>query len=193
MVALAGPFIVAAALLGAAGALKIRSPATTAQALGEMGMPSSPALVRAGAAVEVAIAAGALIAGSTFFAALVALSYLGFAGFVAAALLRGVPLSSCGCFGGADDTPPSVIHLVLTIAAAAAATAVALRSGHAGLAHVVRVDGSILLTAVFLVLTGVSAWLAYVALTLLPRVLGAGPADPAGVPDEPGFLMSRSS
>jgi len=169
--------MVAAALLGAGGALKVRRPATTARALGEMGLPSSTALVRLGAAAEVGIALGALLSGHRlfpWFAALVAASYLAFAGFVTAALLRGVPVSSCGCFGGADDTPPSVVHLIVNLAASAVAGAAAFGSAGAGLSQVAEVGGSVVLRAVFLVLTAASAWFAYVALTLLPRVLVAG-------------------
>lgn len=177
MVALAGPFIVAAALAGAGGALKVRRPATTARALAEMGLPSSPTLVRLGAAAEVVVAVGALVAGDRLlplFAALVAVSYVGFAAFVTAALRRGVPLSSCGCFGGAQDTPPSAVHLVLNLTAAAVSGAVALGPGGAGLGQIAEIEGPIVLRAVFVVLTGVSVWFAYVALTLLPRVLGVG-------------------
>jgi len=169
--------MVAAALLGAGGALKIRRPATTARALGEMGLPSSTGLVRMGAGVEVAIALGALFGGHrlfAWFAALVAVSYLAFAGFVTAALRRGVPVSSCGCFGGADDTPPSVVHVIVNLAASAVSGAAAFGSSSAGFSQLADVGGSVVLRGVFLVLTAASAWFAYVALTLLPRVLVAG-------------------
>jgi hypothetical protein len=135
-----------------------------------MGLPASPALVRVGAAVEVAIAAGALVDGSRPFAALVAASYLGFAAFVLAALRRGVPLSSCGCFGVAD-TPPSGVHLALNLAATAVAGVVALGWAAAGgLAEITAMDGSLLLRATFVTLTAAATWFAYVALTLLPRL-----------------------
>ena len=54
------------------------------------------------------------------FAALVAVSYLAFAGFVIVALRSGAPISSCGCFGKVD-TPPSVVHVVLDVAFAGVA------------------------------------------------------------------------
>jgi hypothetical protein len=170
--ALAGPFIVAAALIGLGGALKLGRPATTARALGEMGLPSSPLLVRVGAAVEIAVAAGALAWASVPFAMAVALSYLGFAGFVLAALRRGVPLASCGCFG-VQDTPPTYVHLALNLAAAGVAVAVALGPHGAALADLGRMDGSVVLRGVFLVLAATCTWFAYVALTLLPQVLGS--------------------
>ncbi len=173
MAALAGPFIVAAALLGAGGALKVARPATTAGALRQMGLPASETAVRTGAAVELAIATAAAVDGSRPFAALVALSYLAFAAFVLVALRRDVPLSSCGCFG-VEDTPPTAVHLALDLAAAATAGAVALGLAHGGgLAQIADMDPSFPLRAAFLVSTAAATWFAYVALTHLPRLMKA--------------------
>lgn len=170
MALLAGPFIVAAALLAAGGASKIVRPDNTARALGEMGLAKSPTLVRAGAGVELAIAAAALVGAGRPAAALVAFSYVAFATFVAVALRRGLPLSTCGCFG-VTDTPPTAVHLGLNVAAAAVAGAVALgAAGAGGLAEITAVEGSLLVKATFVVLVATSAWLAYVALTALPRL-----------------------
>jgi hypothetical protein len=167
---LAGPFLVAVALLLAGGALKVVRPAFTARALRDMGLPVSATIVRVGALVELGIAAGALVGGGRLFAALVAASYAGFAAFVLAALRRGVPLSSCGCFG-ADDTPPTLVHLVLNLAAAAWAGAVALSgSGAGGLTEITTLEGSLLLRVAFLASTAASVWLAYVALAVLPKL-----------------------
>lgn len=170
MAAWAGPFIACAALLGAGGALKVRRPAPTARALAAMGLPGSPTLVRAGAALEATLAAGAVVWASRPLALAVALSYLGFAGFVLAALRRDVPLSSCGCFG-VQDTPPTAAHVVLNLAAAGVALAVAVHPSGAGLADIGAMDGSLLVRALFVALIAVAAWFAYVALTLVPQVL----------------------
>lgn len=173
MSTLAGPFLVAVALLGAGGALKVVRPDFTARAMREMGLPVSPAAVRTGALVELAIAAGALVGGGRPLAALVAVSYAAFAAFVLAALRRGVPLSSCGCFG-ADDTPPTGIHLALNLAAFAVAGAVALTgSGAGGLTEITTMEGSLLLRVAFLASTAASVWLAYVALAVLPKLQAA--------------------
>ena len=170
MSTLAGPFLVAVVLLGAGGALKVVRPDFTARAMREMGLPATPALVRAGALVELAIAAGALVGGGRPLAALVAVSYAAFAVFVLVALRRGVPLSSCGCFG-ADDTPPTRVHLALNLAAAAVAGAVAVGgSGAGGLTEITTMEGSLLLRAAFLASTAASVWLAYVALAVLPKL-----------------------
>jgi len=173
MATLAGPFLVTAALLAAGGASKVVKPATTARALGEMGLKIPPVTVRVGAAAELAVAAGALAGGGRVFAALVAASYLSFAGFVLAALRRGTPLSTCGCFG-VTDTPPTVTHVVVNLAAAAIAGAVAVGSASAGgLSDIITMEGSLLSRATFVVLTAVSAWFAYLALTALPKLQAA--------------------
>ena len=171
MAALAGPFLAMTGLLGAGGALKVRRPDSTVRALREMGLSASPALVRLAAGGEVAVAVAAVLWAGRPVVALVALSYLGFAAFVLAALRRGVPLSSCGCFGAAD-TPPTYGHLALVLAAAAVAAAAALGSDRPGLGAVARMDGPLVLRGVFAVLTATTAWFAYMALTLLPRVAG---------------------
>lgn len=170
MATLAGPFIVTAALLGAGGASKVARPAPTARALGQMGLRVPAAAVRVGAALELAVATAAIIDGARPFAALVAASYLAFAAFVAVALRRKVPLSSCGCFGVAD-TPPTFVHLAVNLAAAGIAGTVALGwAAGGGLVELAAMDGSLLLRGAFLLLTATSVWLAYAALTALPRL-----------------------
>ena len=114
MSVLAGPFVIASALLALGGAFKAVDPADTAYAFRALGLPHAPLLVRAGGAAEVVIGVGALAVGGPVFAALVALSYLAFAGFVVVALRSGSPISSCGCFGKVD-TPPSVVHVVIDL------------------------------------------------------------------------------
>jgi hypothetical protein len=171
--ALAGPFLVTTALLGGAGALKIARPAPTAGALRQMGVPASDTAVRVGATAELAVATAAIADGSRPFAALVALSYLAFAAFVLVALRRDVPLSSCGCFG-VEDTPPTAVHLVINLAAAATAGAVAIGlADGGGLGAISAMDASLLLRGAFLVSTATATWFAYVALTQLPRLLRA--------------------
>ena len=170
MAVLAGPFLVTTVLLAAGGALKVVRPSTTAGALRQLGIPASPGVVRVGAAAELAIATAAMPDAGRPFAALVAASYLGFAAFVLVALRRQVPLSSCGCFG-ATDTPPTVTHLVVNLAAAAVAGAVALGlADGGGLATVAELDGSLLVRAAFVVSTLTATWFAYAALTRLPRL-----------------------
>ena len=174
MAILAGPFLVAAALLGAGGAVKVVRPTTTARALGEMGLPASTTLVRLGAGTELAVAAYAMFHAGRLSAALVAGSYLAFAAFVLVALRRNAPLSSCGCFGVAD-TPPTTLHVGINAAAAAVAGAVALGWAEGGgLSEITTMEAPLLLRAAFVVLTAASLWFAYVALTALPKLHAAG-------------------
>jgi hypothetical protein len=170
MSVLAGPFAVAAALLGLGGASKAAEPADTARALGTLGLPSSRLLVRAGGAAELVIGVGALAFGNRLFAVLVGLSYLGFLAFVVLALARHAPLSSCGCFGKAD-TPPSAIHVTVNALAVVVAATVVVAPG-AGLPDVVGEQP--LLGVPFLLLVAVGVYLTFLSLTLLPKTLAVG-------------------
>jgi Methylamine utilisation protein MauE len=114
------PYLAAVALLGGAGAVKAVRPWDTANALRAAGWPSHPSLVRLGAVVEMAVAVAALAAPGRVTGSLVAACYLAFAGFIGLALRRGWVIASCGCFGR-PDTPPTVTHLVLDLAAAGSA------------------------------------------------------------------------
>jgi hypothetical protein len=162
---LAGPFAIAAVLLLVGGALKAVQPGDTARALSALRLPSSPLLVRSGAIIEAAVGASALALGDRLSALLVAVSYVAFAAFVLAALVRGTPISSCGCFGRAD-TPPKAIHVTVNAAAAAVAVGVALDSGS-------RLPDGLsdhpTLAILFVVLVTAGAFLVFVALTTLPR------------------------
>jgi hypothetical protein len=167
--ALTGPALVTAALLAVAGALKVVDPAMTVGALRALGLPSSPVLVRAGAAAELVLAAVALAAGGQVVWWLVAASYLAFAAFVVAALRAGTPVGSCGCFGR-DETPPHPFHVVLDVGLAGVAAAVALQGGDAPLAAVANHPGT---GAIVVVLSGLALYLLYAAFVDLPRALVA--------------------
>jgi hypothetical protein len=167
--ALAGPFAIAATLLLVGGVLKARRPGDTAHALRALGLPSSIILVRAGGVLEALVGAVALAVGDRVTASLLALSYLGFALFVAQAMRRDAPISSCGCFGRVD-TPPSRLHVVLNLAAAGVGTAVALQPG-AGLPEVLHEQP--LLGVPFLALVALGASLAFLSLGALPRLASA--------------------
>jgi hypothetical protein len=166
-----GAYAAAVVLLGLAGGLKVVRPATTVRALRSARLPANAAMVRMGSAAEVAIAVGALLAGGAVLAGLVAVSYLGFTTFVLLAFLRGGTVSSCGCFGGVDS-PPTVLHVALTMAAATVAAA-AVSAGGPSLAAVARHRG-LLDTAVMAALAGLLAYLAFLAMAVLPKTMAAG-------------------
>jgi len=126
-VELIGPYLAACVLLAAAGAAKALRPGDTARAVVAT-VPLPPATVRAlvriGAAAEAVLGLAACVRPSASSAGLVALSYLGFALFVALVQAQGGPLASCGCFG-TPDTPATRLHVVIDLALAASSAAVA--------------------------------------------------------------------
>jgi len=83
--ALTGPVLVGAALLALAAPGKWRRPASTANALRALGLPSATALVRLLAVGEVALAAAVLLVPGRAVLAALGLAYLAFAGVVVAA------------------------------------------------------------------------------------------------------------
>jgi hypothetical protein len=166
MGAWAGPFLVAVLLLTAAGALKAYDPTNTVGALRKAGLSVASGLVRAGGVAEVLIGVVAIVTGAPVAAALVALSYALFTAFVIFALVRHLPIGSCGCFGKVD-TPPSVVHVVLNVGAIVAATAVAVRGG-GGVGDVLADQE--LLGLPFLLFVATATYLAFLALTLLPQL-----------------------
>lgn len=124
---LIGPYVAGCLLLAIAGLAKAVRPSDTARAVAEV-VPLQFAairpLVRVGAVAEAGVGIVALMHPSPVTAGLVALSYLGLAGFVAVVLTRGGPLATCGCFGK-SDTPATRLHIVVNLALAGSAIVVA--------------------------------------------------------------------
>jgi hypothetical protein len=169
---LAGPFAIAAVLLALGGAAKAVRPRDTALALAAVGMKFPRVLpgrvvVRIGGAVEAAIGVAAVLVGGPVLCALVAVSYLAFALFVAVALRTGAPISSCGCFGKVD-TPPSIVHVVLDLAFAGVATAAAF-TGDVALPDVLADQP--LAGVPFLLLLAIGCSLVFLAFTSLPKTM----------------------
>jgi hypothetical protein len=165
MPALGGPAAACALLLAFGGATKVRRPGDTVRALRALRLPASSLAVRLGALAEVAIGLAVVLAGGRLPALLMALSYSAFTGFVVIAMVRGGAVSSCGCFG-TPDTPPTVTHVLVTMAAAvigAASVADPVRPVLEGLRH------QPLAGVPFVVLTGCAVWFAYMALAVLPK------------------------
>src|SRR3954470_13883554 len=158
MEVLTGPYTAAVGLLFAAGVAKAWRPAATARTLTDAGLPGRGGIAIVLGAVEVVVAATAAVATGPVPAALVAVCYLGFAGFVALGMRRGTR-GSCGCFGAGTSVPPGVPHLIVNLAAAAVAAAVALAPPAGGLAGVL--GRSPLAGLPLLAATAVCGWLAY--------------------------------
>jgi hypothetical protein len=167
MEALAGPYAVVVLLLAAGGLAKAWDPGPTANALTAVGLPGGKTLVRIGGFAEAGLGAAALVVAGPWCAVLVAASYLAFAGFVIRARTQGRALSSCGCFGQLD-TPPTLLHVVVNVAAAGVAIAVAA-TGSASVVSVVADQPMFGLP--FILLTVTATYLMFLALTAMPRVL----------------------
>ena len=132
------------------------------------GLPASGLLVRLLALAEVALGVAAVAAPGRATAALVAVAYAGFTGFVALAGRRGGVLASCGCFGR-PDTPPTRAHLVLTGGATATGAALAVSPPGTG-AWSAAAPASTAALAGFAALLGA---LAYLVLAVLPTTTAA--------------------
>ena len=117
-----GPLVAAALLLASAGRAKLGRPAPTGLALAGAGLPGSDAVVRALGAFEIAAAGAAALAGG-WFAAPLALLYLGFAAFTTLQVRRaaaGGAAADCGCFGD-HAAPVGWAHVAINLAVAGAA------------------------------------------------------------------------
>lgn len=121
MTALAGPFLIACAILGLGGIAKVVAPLPARQALRTLGVPTPIAAVRLLGCAELALACAAFFSGGTILPILVGVAYLAFAGFVVIMLRRSGD-TSCGCFGSAA-TPPSWLHVLVNLASAGVAFA----------------------------------------------------------------------
>jgi choline-glycine betaine transporter len=110
-----------------------------------------------------------VLTGNPVASALVAASYLVFAGFVIVALRRGTAIASCGCFGKVD-TPPSVVHVALDVCFAGVAVAVAC-TGDVALREVLHAQP--LAGVPFVLLLVVGVYLVFLAFTALPKTMAA--------------------
>ena len=157
-------FFIAAALLVISGGSKLIDPAPTRGALAAANLPNGPWTAPLVGLIEIAAGiAGTVFGGPASMA--VGIVYLGFAGFVALALVRHLPVQSCGCFGR-PDTPPTWGHLGFNLISAAAA---------AGLAVTGRIPLDTLadqpLAAVpYLGFVALGVWVVYLLLAELPTL-----------------------
>ena len=164
-----GPYLIACALLVLAGASKSTRPANTVRALA--GIFPYPRFL---ALTVPLLAAGELVLGTTaiiwpvpVLAAMVAISYAVFAGFVAVIRLRHGAVSSCGCFG-TPDTPATWLHTLINVFLAASSAAVAVDEPGGNIVTVLRSQpwhGVPLLLAVL-----VGAWLVLLAFSSLAQL-----------------------
>jgi Methylamine utilisation protein MauE len=172
-VELIGPYLAACVLLAVAGVAKAARPMDTARAVsGVLPLPlsASRSMVRSGAAVEAVVGIAGAARPSSVTAALVAASYAGFAVFVVVVLARGGPLATCGCFGR-PDTPATRLHVAVNLSLSASAAAVAATVTPAWLPSLLSSQPWHGVPLVLL--SGLCAWMAFLALTRLAELGGA--------------------
>lgn len=159
---LAGPYLAACVLLVVAGVAKLRRPEPTRAALASAGLALPALPVRLLGGVEVALGAVGASTAAAGPALAVAAAYAAFAGFTLVSLRRRDG-AGCGCFGEAT-APLHPLHVVVDLALAAAALVVTAGGG------VVASAGA---RGALTVLGAAVAWVAYLVLVPLPRLLGA--------------------
>jgi hypothetical protein len=105
-----------------------------------------------------------LVLGGAWLAVAAAL-YAGFFVFTLTAVRRQLPIQSCGCFGR-DDTPPTWLHVTFNVIASLGLAYLAVLARPA-----VPWDDPALELTLYLSLSLVGAYLAYLVLSQLPRTL----------------------
>ena len=111
----AAVYLIAAVLLGAAGASKTVAPEPASAALARLQLYDRPWAVRLLGLVELVVAASAFIVGGIVPATALAALYAGFA-VVAAAMVRSGSAASCGCFGRVE-MPATWRHVAINVSA----------------------------------------------------------------------------
>ncbi len=167
-----GPAAIAAGVLVVAGVAKTLRPGDTARALEAARLPGGSGLVRVGALVEAGLGGWALVSAAPAPMLAVAGSYAGFAIFLVVAMARGLPVSSCGCFGE-PDVPPTWLHVGVDVAAGIAAMGAAVSKAPTVATVLADQPAAGLPYAALLV---VGLLLTVLALTRLPRLRALGDA-----------------
>jgi Methylamine utilisation protein MauE len=172
-VELIGLYLVACGLLVVAGVAKALRPDDTARAMAAalpLRTRTARRLVRVGSVAEAALGITALVLPRPWWAALVALSYAVFAGFVAYARSTGGAIASCGCFG-TPDTPATLVHAVVNVVLALSAVALAVSAPEGTVVTVLahQPGHGVPLVAV----SALAGWLAYLAISVLAGLQAA--------------------
>jgi len=153
-------------ILSGAAPLMVDVRRTGGSPLRSVRLPASVLVVRLLAVAETVIGVAALAKGGRLAWFLVAVSYLGFAGFVLLAMAHGEAISSCGCFGG-PGTPPTLTHVLIALSASGLAVAAAVTRPPGPLLDGLRSDP--LIAVPYVILIGCCVWFAYAAIAVLPR------------------------
>jgi hypothetical protein len=159
---MAGPFLVACALLVFSGATKLARPAGTRQAASAIGLPSSRIAVLVLAVVEVALGVMGAVFGA--WSALGVAVFYGLLALTVVRLLRRAPDAPCGCLGSTTSTASRTHVLVNT--AAAAVSLVAATNG----SPLAEVSGGVVTGLLLAALVAVAVALVQLVMEGLPEL-----------------------
>jgi hypothetical protein len=160
-------FFASALLLFLAGIGKLAAPANAARALSAARLPNDRPFVRAFAAYELGLGTACIAIPTRPVAAALAITYAAFAVFLIRLMKIEDPVAGCGCVGGKKETPPSRVHVILNLVAAASSVG-ALAFSPTSVADLV---GDVPVAGVgFIIGTITIAYLAYVMALHLPSV-----------------------
>lgn len=157
---------VALTLLAASGIAKVVDPDPTVGAMRAARLPSNRLTARSLGVAEILAASVGLAWGGVWLVGALGL-YVGFAVFTLVAVLRKIPVQSCGCFGR-EDTPPTWAHVVFNgLSAVSIGYLIAVNRAPVPW---FESGGPILLYSVFGL---IGAYLSYLLLAQLPRTFAA--------------------
>src|SRR5262245_27391569 len=151
----------AAAVLVAAGALKLRGPVPAALFVRRLGLPATPLAVRAAALVEIVVGVGVLVLGGAVVLAAAAGLYLAFVASLARYHLRtGERSVSCGCFGGTAPVPllPHAAALLVALMATVTGAVAAREPLVSVLGALPTPEAALLVVLLALTLVALLAW-----------------------------------
>jgi hypothetical protein len=166
---LAPLFFAAAGLVIASGIEKLRRPGPAARALQAVRLPSGVWTARAIGIVEALVGLLSMFAPSRWSAGALAILYAAFAAFLLLLIRAKAPGATCGCLGS-QETPPSLLHLGLDVAAATTAGVVALAPPAGIVSFSTRLP---LFGFSFLLGTALIAYLAYLVAAYLPQMFSS--------------------
>jgi hypothetical protein len=175
-----GPFAIVTAVLVVGGVFKVHAPHPARETLAALGVPAPGVVARLSGPAEIALGAGAFLAGSRPFAAAVAAAFVVFTAVIGVQLRRpGGATASCGCFGRLSARP-SALHLAANAVLALVAAGAAVGDVPAPLALVRSAGPGEGLVTVGVV--ALATWLTVSVVTVLPATLAVarrGPAEQA--------------
>jgi hypothetical protein len=176
MLELAGPLAVAALVLAAGGAFKLRDPATTRLMFTAIGVrsPKLAAVLAVGAGmVELALGTATFLVGGRVLGLLTTTAFVVFT-LLAARLVRLPTTASCGCFGR-HSGDATWLHVGVDAVVAVAAFAAAVFDAPGFLAARADLPGA---GIAFVGMAAIGAWLVIASMTVLPDALVASRRGP---------------